>query len=132
MPVKRTKKTKIPQTQPAVAEVLRPWGKFHQYAHNEPVTVSLMTVKPGRRLSLQAHRMRAELWIVLDSGAEIQCGKRRLRPRAGSMVWIPAGTAHRLGSRQGVVRVLEVAFGNWQQTDIIRYEDDYARPKEGE
>jgi mannose-1-phosphate guanylyltransferase/mannose-6-phosphate isomerase len=25
------------------------------------------------------------------------------------------------------VRVLEVAFGNWQQDDIKRYADDYCR-----
>jgi mannose-1-phosphate guanylyltransferase/mannose-6-phosphate isomerase len=30
------------------------------------------------------------------------------------------------------VRVLEVAFGNWQQGDIERYADDYARPDQGE
>jgi len=30
------------------------------------------------------------------------------------------------------VRVLEVAFGNWQQADITRYDDDYARPDQGE
>jgi mannose-1-phosphate guanylyltransferase/mannose-6-phosphate isomerase len=29
-------------------------------------------------------------------------------------------------------RVLEVAFGNWQQADIIRYEDDFQRPDKGE
>jgi mannose-1-phosphate guanylyltransferase/mannose-6-phosphate isomerase len=28
--------------------------------------------------------------------------------------------------------VLEVAFGNWQQADITRYADDYARPESGE
>jgi len=28
--------------------------------------------------------------------------------------------------------VLEVAFGNWQQADITRYEDDYQRPDQGE
>jgi mannose-6-phosphate isomerase len=30
------------------------------------------------------------------------------------------------------VRVLEVAFGNWQQADIARYEDDFQRPTQGE
>jgi mannose-1-phosphate guanylyltransferase/mannose-6-phosphate isomerase len=30
------------------------------------------------------------------------------------------------------VRVLEVAFGNWQQADIKRYEDDFNRAKTGE
>jgi mannose-1-phosphate guanylyltransferase/mannose-6-phosphate isomerase len=29
-------------------------------------------------------------------------------------------------------RVLEVAFGNWQQEDITRYEDDFDRPEAGE
>ena len=43
-----------------------------------------------------------------------------------------AGARHRLGSSGGTVRVLEVAFGNWQQEDIRRYEDDYDRPAEGE
>jgi len=37
-------------------------------------TVSLMEVRPGRRLSLQSHTGRAELWIVMDVGAEVQVG----------------------------------------------------------
>jgi hypothetical protein len=54
----------LPATPPAVRQVDRPWGAFRQYAHNEPVTVSLMTVEPGQRLSAQSHANRAELWIV--------------------------------------------------------------------
>jgi len=27
---------------------------------------------------------------------------------------------------------LEVAFGNWQQADIARFADDYARPEAGD
>jgi mannose-6-phosphate isomerase len=30
------------------------------------------------------------------------------------------------------VRVLEVAFGNWLQEDILRFSDDYQRPSQGE
>lgn len=115
-----------------VHDVYRPWGSFRQYAHNEEVTVSLMTVQPDQRLSLQSHTGRAELWIVLDNGAVVQVGDEILRPKAGEELWIPAGTRHRLGSEKATVRVLEVAFGNWQQEDIIRYGDDYARPEVGE
>jgi len=32
----------------------------------------------------------------------------------------------------GPVRVLEIAFGNWQQADIQRFADDYSRPVSGE
>jgi mannose-1-phosphate guanylyltransferase/mannose-6-phosphate isomerase len=91
-----------------------------------------MTVQPGQRLSLQSHTGRAELWIVLDDGAQVQVGERVLDSRAGDEIWIPAGAQHRLSSRGPAVRVLEVAFGNWQQADITRYADDYARPEQGE
>ena len=33
--------TPIPAAKPPVKFVERPWGSFRQYAHNEPVTVSL-------------------------------------------------------------------------------------------
>jgi mannose-1-phosphate guanylyltransferase/mannose-6-phosphate isomerase len=122
----------IPDSIPEIGRVERPWGAFSQYAHNAEVTVSLMSVKPGMRLSLQSHTGRAELWIVLDPGAEIQVGEEILHPAVGAEIWIPANTMHRLASRGGEVRVLEVAFGNWQQADITRYEDDFRRPGQGE
>lgn len=122
----------IPQEAPPVAFVERPWGSFRQYAHNTPVTVSLMTVLPGQRLSLQSHTGRAELWIVLDEGAIIEVDDVVYHPPVGAEIWIPAHARHRLSSTGGTVRVLEVAFGNWQQADITRYADDYARPAEGE
>ncbi|MBK9714050.1 MAG: phosphomannose isomerase type II C-terminal cupin domain [Kouleothrix sp.] len=122
----------IPASQPPVDYVERPWGSFKQYANNQEVTVSLMEVLPGQRLSLQSHTGRAELWIVLDEGAVVQVGEELLYPQAGEEIWIPARAKHRLGSRAGRVRVLEVAFGNWQQADITRYDDDYRRPDQGE
>jgi mannose-6-phosphate isomerase len=122
----------IPAGTPAVSETVRPWGRFRQYAHNHPVTVSLMEVTEGQRLSLQSHPGRGELWIVLDDGATVHIGEEMWDPKAGDEIWIPASCKHRLSSKQGTVRVLEVAFGDWQQDDIVRYEDDYARPEHGE
>ena len=119
----------IPPAKPPVSFVERPWGSFKQFAFNEDCTVSLMTVLPGQRLSLQSHTGRAELWIVLDQGAFVQVGDEHREYQAGSEIWIPANEKHRLGARGDTpVRVLEVAFGNWQQDDIQRYEDDYCRP----
>jgi mannose-1-phosphate guanylyltransferase/mannose-6-phosphate isomerase len=122
----------IPPSPPEVANVVRPWGSFRQYAHNREVTVSLMEVRPGERLSLQSHSARAELWIVLDEGALVQVEDVIHTPRPGDELWIPAGARHRLSSTGPTVRVLEVAFGNWQQEDITRYEDDYHRPETGD
>ena len=122
----------IPSDIPDISFVERPWGSFRQYANNEQVTVSLMSVKPGQRLSLQSHTARAELWIVLDAGAEVQLGDEIIYPDAGDEIWIQANTRHRLGSNGPGVRVLEIAFGNWQQADITRFDDDYSRPEQGE
>jgi mannose-1-phosphate guanylyltransferase/mannose-6-phosphate isomerase len=123
----------IPETQPPVSQVTRPWGSFKQYAFNQDTTVSLMSVLPGQRLSLQSHTGRAELWIVLDDGARVQVGDRTSDHQAGDEIWIPANEKHRLSNPGTVlVRVLEVAFGNWQQADIERYEDDFQRPEKGE
>lgn len=123
----------IPTGKPPVAFVERPWGSFKQFAHNRECTVSLMTVLPGQRLSLQSHTGRAELWIVIDDGALVQVGDRAHTHRAGDEIWIPAGERHRLScAGERPVRVLEVAFGNWQQADIARYADDFQRPAQGD
>lgn len=119
----------IPPDKPAVALVERPWGSFKQFVHNQECTVSLMTVRPGQRLSLQSHTGRAELWIVLDDGATVQVGEAERVCQAGDEIWIRANQRHRLGcAGDKPVRVLEVAFGDWQQSDITRYADDYQRP----
>lgn len=118
----------IPSEKPVVGFVERPWGSFKQYAFNQECTVSLMTVLPGERLSLQSHTGRAELWIVMDEGAVVCVGEHERICHAGEEIWIPANEKHRLSCRGSQpVRVLEVAFGNWQQADIQRYADDYCR-----
>ena len=59
-------------------------------------------------------------------------GHRDLGRCAGDEIWIPANARHRLSSTGPAVQVLEVAFGSWQQADIVCYADDYARPAQGE
>jgi len=126
----------IPGEPPRARAGERPWGWFKQYAINlDAVTVSIMAVRPGERLSLQAHSGRAELWIVLDDGGTVQVGDEVREARAGDEFWIPANARHRFtgpppGGKE--VRVLEVGFGNWQQEDVARDEDDYGRPAQGE
>ena|SRR5579859_3577855 len=118
----------IPARKPPVTFVERPWGSFKQFAHNQPCTVSLMSVLPGQRLSLQSHTGRAELWIVIDDGAVVQVGDEARSCRAGEEIWIERNQKHRLScAGSAAVRVLEVAFGDWQQEDITRYADDYRR-----
>lgn len=118
----------IPKNKAETKTIERPWGSFKQFANNQECTVSLMTVRPGQRLSLQSHKSRAELWIVLDDSAIIQVGETIKEYKSGDEIWIPAEERHRLTCQsKHPIRVLEVAFGDWQQEDITRYEDDYNR-----
>jgi mannose-6-phosphate isomerase len=118
----------IPDSKPEVLIVKRPWGSFKQFATNEDCTISLMELLPQERLSLQSHSGRAELWIVIDDDAVIQLGDNIKNYKKGEEIWIPANERHRLSNKGNEsIRVLEVAFGNWQQEDIKRYEDDYSR-----
>jgi mannose-6-phosphate isomerase len=84
----------IPAEKPAVAFVTRPWGTFKQFANNQDCTVSLMSVLPGQRLSLQSHTGRAELWIVIDDGAQVQVGEEIRECKAGDEIWIPYWKLH--------------------------------------
>lgn len=107
---------------------LRPWGSFERYSLNEVSTVKIIRVHPGQQLSLQRHACRDELWVVLDAGLEVRIGDHVERPLVGSEFFIPRGTVHRLaclGERSA--RLLEIAFGDFDENDIERLEDAYDR-----
>ncbi|MFG2002434.1 phosphomannose isomerase type II C-terminal cupin domain [Spirillospora sp. NPDC048911] len=105
----------------------RPWGRFERFTLNEPSTVKIIHVAPGQRLSLQRHRHRDELWVALDRGAVFEVAGQRIEPEVGERVLIKAGDTHRMGSSGPAVRVLEIAFGEFDEDDIERLEDSYGR-----
>lgn len=108
--------------------VERPWGSFQQFATNETVTVKTVTIAPGQRLSLQRHAERNEMWHILDHPVEVTVGDRSWTAHPGELVWVPVGALHRMGnSGQQPARILELAFGAFDEADITRVEDDYAR-----
>ena len=106
----------------------RPWGHFDQLVSNAPVSVKIITVEPGRRLSLQRHSQRGELWCILDVPMDVLLEAGSWRAAPGETVWVPRGAVHRLGNPGSTPgRVLEVAFGTFDEDDIERLADDYAR-----
>ncbi|MGZ4595677.1 MAG: phosphomannose isomerase type II C-terminal cupin domain [Actinomycetes bacterium] len=106
----------------------RPWGHFERFTLNESSTVKIISVDPGQRLSLQVHEHRDEWWHILDPDLVVQLDDESLACAAGDKVWIPRGTAHRVENRgTAPARFLEIAFGEFDETDIERLADDYAR-----
>ncbi len=106
----------------------RPWGRYREYARNEPCTVWIVEMKPGEEGSLQSHQNFDELWIMLTDGAEVHVGEEVLHPKAFEEVYIPRGTKHSLNNKSGqLFRMMEVAYGDVQDEDKVRYSDKYGR-----
>ena len=106
----------------------RPWGRYREYARNEPCTVWIIEMKPGEAGSLQSHQNFDELWIMLTDGGEVQVGEVVSHPKALEEIFIPRGTKHRLkNSGNQLLRMMEVAYGEVQDADKVRYEDRYGR-----
>lgn len=112
----------------AVFRVERPWGAFEQFLSNEIGTVKVISVAPHQRLSLQRHLMRDELWRVLDGPVEVTVGELTWIAKHNSTVWVPRGAIHRIANPSDEpIRILEIAFGVFDESDIERLEDDYKR-----
>lgn len=105
----------------------RPWGSFRRYTLNQPTTVKLIAVDPGQTLSLQRHTNRDELWVMLDAGLHVQIDGHIEVADAGAEYYVPRGTVHRIAGGEHGGRFLEVAFGEFDESDIQRLEDRYGR-----
>lgn len=106
----------------------RPWGKYKEYARNEPCTVWVVEMKPGETGSLQTHENFDELWVMLTDGATVQVGNEVFKASKGDEFFIHARTKHRLSNfGDNQISMFEVAYGKVSDDDKIRYEDKYDR-----
>ena len=112
----------------ALKHVSKPWGSFDQFTLNERSTVKILTIKPGASTSLQSHKGRREFWVALDNGIHIQIGNEKISLRKGSSILVKKGKEHRLRCEGRLeARILEISFGHFSESDIVRYEDNYGR-----
>ena len=120
----------IPDQSKILSEILtteKPWGRFIQYVLNQPVTVKILEIHAGEQVSYQYHYHRSELWIPLDDGACIRLEEEVIRPAPMEPVFIPQGAKHQLIGEDQNYRILEIAFGNFDEEDIVRLDDKYGR-----
>jgi mannose-6-phosphate isomerase-like protein (cupin superfamily) len=105
----------------------RPWGTFEQFCKNESVTVKILSVKAGEELSLQYHHKRAEFWRILSGSATIIIDDKETVAKPGDEFFIPIEAKHRIRTTDQPVQIMEIAFGHFDEEDIVRLEDKYAR-----
>jgi mannose-1-phosphate guanylyltransferase len=105
----------------------RPWGRFESFALNEQCTVKLVYLDGDKRLSLQYHNNRSEFWQVIVGPVKVQLEKDTKILNAGESITIPKKTIHRLIGAGPNAVILEISRGEFDESDIVRLEDDYKR-----
>jgi len=105
----------------------RPWGNFDQFVKNEQCTVKIITVKNKKRLSLQSHKNRIEHWIILKGTAKVTVNNDEYIMTPYKEIVIEKEEKHRIEAIKGQVKFLEISYGEFDEHDEIRYEDDYGR-----
>ena len=105
------------------------WGSYTELEKSRFFRIKRVTVKTGKKLSLQMHRHRSEHWIVVSGMADVILGDRTVHLRQGESTFVPAGTIHRLGNSGKIpLEVIEVQIGEYlEEDDIVRFSDDYNR-----
>ena len=106
---------------------IRPWGRFEKFHENKSCTVKLIYVNANSRLSLQYHKKRSEFWKVIKGTAVVEIDKKTIVLREGETITIPRQAKHRVLALESDCIILEIAYGRFDENDIVRLEDDYQR-----
>lgn len=107
----------------------RPWGQFTNLYTAERAKVKSLTVKPGKRLSMQRHQHRAEHWIVIAGTARIHKGEQVFTLHENESTYIAPGEMHRIENPgECNLTIIEVQSGSYlEEDDIERIADDFGR-----
>ena len=108
----------------------RPWGNYTVLDGTmADHKVKRIVVAPGKRLSYQTHKFRAEHWFVVSGLATVVLDGRVLELGPGESVDIAIGAAHRCENHGAEpVVFIEVQHGTYfGEDDIVRLEDDFGR-----
>lgn len=108
------------------AFVKKPWGGYLILKKSPRYWLKKLFVKKGEQLSLQSHRNRYEMWILLQGTVRIQKGSVFSILQEGECLRINKKEKHRMYGLTDA-SILEAAFGEPKEGDIIRYEDAYGR-----
>lgn len=110
-----------------IIENERPWGNFKQFTQNSLSTVKIITVNKEESLSLQSHTKRDEFWKVLKGDGIFEINNVSHDVVEGDEYYVKKGEEHRMTAGENGLQVLEIAFGDFDEEDIVRYEDKYGR-----
>ena len=109
---------------------VRPWGEYYGWDSGDEWNLKTIYIKPKKRLSLQYHHRREEWWPLVEGDAtaivQDKKGTHSVPLKKGEVFRVGKKQIHRLQSKRGGV-VVEIAYGKFDEDDIVRIEDDHGR-----
>ena len=112
------------------AQESRPWGSYTILDEGHDYKVKRIEVLPGKRLSYQRHRQRAEHWFVVRGTAKVTLNGDEILVPTGSAIDIGLEVAHRVENphdSEPLVFVETQTGTYFGEDDIERLEDDFGR-----
>ncbi len=105
----------------------RPWGKFEKFVENQKCTVKLLHLNPKSQTSLQLHHKREEWWKIIKGVVSVEHDGEKKILNENDTIFIPKGSKHRIINQESCSTILEISFGEFDESDIVRIEDMYNR-----
>ena len=107
----------------------RPWGYYTVLLTEETCQVKKLLVNPGKRISLQSHKFRAEHWFIVSGRGTAELDGKEIEVGPGDTIDVPIGCKHRVSCHSAEPLVfIEVQTGSsFDESDIVRHSDDFGR-----
>jgi mannose-6-phosphate isomerase-like protein (cupin superfamily) len=107
----------------------RPWGHYEVLQDTPSFKVKKIQVEAGKRLSLQSHGKRDELWTIVGGKGIAEVDGLQVHLSYGGTIDISRGQKHRMMNIGDEPLVyIEVQTGEYfGEDDIVRYQDDFGR-----
>ena len=107
----------------------RPWGRWEEYIFEPTYRVKRIVVFPKKRLSLQRHFLRSEIWVIVSGKGLMTLDDKTFPIQTGDVVQIAKEQVHRVenDSEDTPLVLIETQLGICPEDDIERLQDDYGR-----
>ncbi len=106
----------------------RPWGYWESLLISEQYKVKHFFVENNEQLSLQSHRYRDEIWMVVKGNGVVTIDGERTDASKGDIFIIKRGQKHTVKGTNSGLDIVEIQTGDYLgEDDIFRFEDKYGR-----
>ena len=107
----------------------RPWGRWEEYIFEPSYRVKRIIVYPGKRLSLQRHKLRSEICVIVGGSGIMTLNEDTFPVKTGDVIQIPKYGIHRLENDSEDIPLvfIETQMGICPEDDIERLADDFGR-----